>query len=183
MGKLPPSIKIRRNKKSGGLVGINPQAVQNMIEEAMAPLQEQIGALQTNAMTTMVVLCDIRNSVIVAQSSTESTKRVLQELIDNIGMATYNIKEYVGAPQRILNVDYIEPAVAQETLNRARDEYVSLQSSEDGDDIIENVSEEYEDYEYEASEEDSTSYEEAVAENNRLADDYDERQRRVRPRR
>jgi len=150
MGTIYRPLKIRKRKGNvDSKVSITIEAVSVLIDSKTESLQNQIKILQSNAITTMVILGDIRNSAALAASSTESTKRRLEELLSNIDLATDNIKQYVGVPQNILSTEYSEPHTMQESLN----EYIEdaerpqgVYEDTEGDDVVENVSEEYEDY-------------------------------------
>jgi len=166
MAQHKRTLKIRKRQNNKPDNTLSLQAVENLINSKTDHLQNQIKILQSNAITTMVILGDIRNSALLAASSTESTKRRLEELVNNIEVATTNIQEFIGSPQSILNV--VEPHVAAEDLRTLAEQ---INDSSEEDDMVANVSAEYDEEEYMDEDDD---YETAVEEAFAAADRYDD---------
>lgn len=182
------SLKVRRKKHKASSAGASIEAIEHLIDSRVSGLQDQIKVLQSNAITTMVIMGDIQNSVTLAASSTESSKRTLQEFLSNLSQALSNTTEFIGKPvdipewvtdrdERVLQdlIDestertdalntYLEgvssPDIDPEILRRAIDAasnppFVVDEEEADsfeGDDVVENLSEEFEDFDFETRE-------------------------------
>jgi len=94
------SLRLRRGQQTTPNTHLSIEAIERLIHSQIEPLQNQVKILQSNAITSMVILGDIQNSVTLAASSTESSKRTLQEFLVNLGEALTNTAEFIGRPQQ-----------------------------------------------------------------------------------
>ncbi len=152
-------IKRRPNKNVGG---VDVAAIEKLIELRVKPLEDRIQILRYNSDRAGVILRDIFSSAELAHTMGGSSKAVLEEFFTHLSAAGENLKEYLDvgleeAEQKVdLNVfsgytaaeeEIRDPRFAADLVTETlrREQSGGEVPQDEGDEIIEDVSEEEDD--------------------------------------
>lgn len=152
--------RIRIKKRTKQVQGsINISAIDVLLEEKLKPLKEKMDLHEKAVRTLLVIMKDMESSVQLAHSSNTSLRNTIEEFFSNMTAVFNNLnilKEDVGAiptwQEALMDEDTEDilasavEAIQQDLQNQSLNTASPLMQQDVGDDSIEAVSEDDDDY-------------------------------------
>lgn len=147
-------LRIRRGKSAPEAPLVTVAMVERMIEQKTEDLRIQVEQLRSNSIKAGQVLYALKAAVGMATAGTGSTKMRLNELLEQLTLALASLDGYIGLPEVYSSVSPSMQQVFEHHLRQARlGQQLAVNTetgrysrgdllSTEGDDIIENVSDE-----------------------------------------
>lgn len=138
MKKPARSLQIRR-KQPKHKVSVEMELIKSIVDKELAPMREQMLILKHNSQCAGVILRDICRSADLAHSLSASVKVRLEEYFTHINASAVNLDNYLEIADEDLP-QQVDLTAFEEDWGDEREG----PASEDGDDIMENVSDDEE---------------------------------------